>query len=287
MHNCTERSIHLKRRQQTIRKPVTYEGVGLHSGLPVRMTLLPAEADAGITFRRTDLPGAPEIPASSAYMAGTTRATTLAKDGAQVSTIEHVLSALYGMHIDNCTIEMDRPEPPVGDGSAATFIGMIREAGAVAQDAEAHVFELPHSLAAYEGDKFVAALPYDGLRITYTSMNPHPLLGTQVLDVTVTPESYEKEIGSARTIGFTWELEAMRKMGLGRGGTTENAVVYSETGCLSVPRWPDELVRHKILDILGDISLIGPLHAHIIAVMGSHKLNGALSEQILALKGQK
>ena len=277
----------MNRKQQTIGKPVSYEGVGLHSGLPVRMTLRPAPADAGIVFRRTDLSGVPEIPASPAYLAGTNRATTLAKDGAHVTTIEHVLAALYGMGIDNCVIEMDRQEPPVGDGSAATFIGMIHEAGIAPQEAEVHVFSLPTSVAAYEGEKFVAALPYDGLRITFTSMNPHPLLGTQVRDVTITAETFEKEIGSARTIGFTWELEALRKMGLGLGGTTENAVVYSEEGCLSVPRWPDELVRHKILDILGDISLIGPLYAHIIAVMGSHKLNGELSEQILSLKKQQ
>ncbi len=274
----------MKRKQQTLGSTVSYEGVGLHSGLPVKMTLSPAAADTGIVFRRRDLPGAPEIPATPTNLSGTNRATTLSANGAQVTTIEHVLAALYGMHIDNCLIEMDRPEPPVGDGSGAVFIGLIRQAGIVEQDAEAHIFELPHSVAAYDGQKFVAALPYDGLRVTFTSINPHPLLGTQVLDVTLTPETFEKEIGSARTIGFTWELEALRKMGLGRGGTTENAVVYSEDGCLSVPRWPDELVRHKILDILGDISLIGPLHAHIIAVLGSHKLNGELSEQILALK---
>ncbi len=281
---CSERSLILNRKQQTIARAVTFEGVGLHSGLPVKMTLCPAAADSGIIFRRTDLPGAPEVPADPAFITDTHRATTLQKGAAKVFTVEHVLSALYGMHIDNCLIEMNSPEPPVGDGSAKTFIGLIREAGITGQDAEAHVLTLPHSFAAYEGEKFIAALPYEGLRITFTSINPHPLLGTQMLDVTIDPASYEKEIGSARTIGFTWELEAMRKMGLGKGGTTENAVVYSETGCLSVPRWPDELVRHKILDILGDISLIGPLHAHIIAVMGSHKLNGELSEQLLALK---
>ena len=112
------------------------------------------------------------------------------------------------------------------------------------------------------------------------------MLGTQILDITINPDSYDKEIASARTIGFTKELEAMRKMGLGKGGTTENAVVYSETECLSIPRFDDELVRHKILDILGDISLVGPLHAHIIAVLGSHKLNAALSERLQKLKTQ-
>lgn len=284
---CSERSLILNRKQQTIARAVTFEGVGLHSGLPVKMTLCPAAADSGIIFRRTDLPGAPEVPADPAFITDTHRATTLQKGAARVFTVEHVLSALYGMHIDNCLIEISSPEPPVGDGSAKTFIGLIRQAGITTEDADTHILTLPHSFAVYEEKKFIAALPYEGLRITFTSINPHPLLGTQMLDVTIDPESYEKEIGSARTIGFTWELEAMRKMGLGKGGTTENAVVYSETGCLSVPRWPDELVRHKILDILGDISLIGPLHAHIIAVMGSHKLNGELSEQLLALKKEQ
>ena len=274
----------MKRKQHTLARSVSLEGIGLHSGLPVKMTLHPAPCGSGLVFRRADLPGAPEIPASSAYLAGTTRATMLSLGDARVTTIEHVLSGLYSMHVDNCVIEMDQEEPPVGDGSAAEFIAMVRQAGTVEQDEEARIFSLSHSVAAYEGEKFVAALPYDGLRITYTSMNPHPLLGTQVLDVTITPEPYEKEIAAARTIGFTWELEALRKMGLARGGTTENAVVYSEKECLSVPRWPDELVRHKVLDILGDISLIGPIHAHIIAVMGSHKLNGMVSSQILALK---
>jgi len=274
----------LARKQTTLAKPVSYKGNGLHSGLPVNMTLLPAEEDSGIRFRRTDLPEAPDIPANPAYITNTLRATTLENGAAKVFTVEHVLSALCGMRVTNATIEMDSPEPPVGDGSAKTFIDMIHDAGVVTQTAEISPLILPHSVTAYEGQKFIAALPYDGLRITYTSINPHPLLGTQVFDITLTPETYEKEIGSARTIGFTWELEAMRKMGLGKGGTLENAVVYSEDGCLSVPRWDNELVRHKILDIIGDLSLIGPMRAHIIAVMGSHKLNGELSAKLLEFK---
>lgn len=274
----------MDRKQHTIGRAVAYEGNGLHSGLPVKMTLLPAPENTGIRFRRTDLPGHPEIPADPSYITDTNRATTLRKGDAHVFTVEHVLSALCGMQIDNCVIEMDSPEPPVGDGSARTFIEMIREAGIVTQEASLAFLTLPHSIAAYEGNKFVAALPYDGFRITYTSINPHPLLGTQVFDITLDPESYEREIGAARTVGFTWELDAMRKMGLAKGGTLENAVVYSEDGCLSKTRWPDELVRHKILDIIGDLSLIGPLHAHIIAVMGSHKLNGEIAGQLLSFK---
>lgn len=274
----------MKRNQHTIGKDVTYKGLGLHSGMPVTMTMHPAAPGAGIIFKRSDLPGGPEVPAQSRYITNTLRATTLEKGEAKVFTVEHVLSALYALQIDNCVIEMDSPEPPVGDGSAKTFCDMVEEAGIETQDEMIPILTLDTSAAIYEDNKFITALPYDGLRITFTSINPHPLLGTQMRDVVIDHDSYMKEIAPARTIGFTWELEAMRKMGLGKGGTLENAVVYSETECLSQLRFPDELVRHKILDILGDISLVGPLHAHIIAVLGSHKLNAELSEKLQALK---
>lgn len=274
----------MKRNQHTIGKDVTYKGLGLHSGMPVTMTMHPAAPGTGIIFKRSDLPGGPEVPAQSRYITNTLRATTLEKGEAKVFTVEHVLSALYALQIDNCVIEMDSPEPPVGDGSAKTFCDMVEEAGVETQDEMIPILTLDTSAAVYEDNKFITALPYDGLRITFTSINPHPLLGTQMRDVVIDHDSYMKEIAPARTIGFTWELEAMRKMGLGKGGTLENAVVYSETECLSQLRFPDELVRHKILDILGDISLVGPLHAHIIAVLGSHKLNAELSEKLQALK---
>ena len=274
----------MKRNQHTIGKDVTYKGLGLHSGMPVTMTMHPAAPGAGIIFKRSDLPGGPEVPAQSRYITNTLRATTLEKGEAKGFTVEHVLSALYALQIDNCVIEMDSPEPPVGDGSAKTFCDMVQEAGIETQDEMIPILTLDTSAAVYEDNKFITALPYDGLRITFTSINPHPLLGTQMRDVVIDHDSYMKEIAPARTIGFTWELEAMRKMGLGKGGTLENAVVYSETECLSQLRFPDELVRHKILDILGDISLVGPLHAHIIAVLGSHKLNAELSEKLQALK---
>ena len=274
----------MKRNQHTIGKDVTYKGLGLHSGMPVTMTMHPAAPGTGIIFKRSDLPGGPEVPAQSRYITNTLRATTLEKGEAKVFTVEHVLSALYALQIDNCVIEMNSPEPPVGDGSAKTFCDMVEEAGVETQDEMIPILTLDTSAAVYEDNKFITALPYDGLRITFTSINPHPLLGTQMRDVVIDHDSYMKETAPARTIGFTWELEAMRKMGLGKGGTLENAVVYSETECLSQLRFPDELVRHKILDILGDISLVGPLHAHIIAVLGSHKLNAELSEKLQALK---
>ena len=271
----------MKRLQHSIKKTVVYKGNGLHSGIPVTLTMHPAAPGTGIIFRRIDLPNQPEVPAHINYVTNTLRATTLERNLAKVFTVEHILSGLYALQIDNCIIEMDSPEPPVGDGSSKVFVDLILEAGIETQKEEIEVFELPHSVSVYEEDKFIAALPYKGLRVTFTSVNPHPLLGTQVMDLEITSNSYIKEISSARTIGFTKEIETMRKMGLGLGGTLENAVVYSEKDCLSKPRWSDELVRHKVLDIIGDLSLIGrPLKGHIIAVKSSHKLNNLLAKCI-------
>ena len=293
----------MKRLQHSIKKTVVYKGNGLHSGIPVTLTMHPAAPGTGIIFRRIDLPNQPEVPAHINYVTNTLRATTLERNLAKVFTVEHILSGLYALQIDNCIIEMDSPEPPVGDGSSKVFVDLILEAGIETQKEEIEVFELPHSVSVYEEDKFIAALPYKGLRVTFTSVNPHPLLGTQVMDLEITSNSYIKEISSARTIGFTKEIETfslnkysaqklfieietMRKMGLGLGGTLENAVVYSEKDCLSKPRWSDELVRHKILDILGDVSLVGPFNAHIIAVLGSHKLNADLSAKLIQLRNE-
>ncbi|AOH39337.1 UDP-3-O-acyl-N-acetylglucosamine deacetylase [Dialister pneumosintes] len=276
----------MKRLQHSIKKTVVYKGNGLHSGIPVTLTMHPAAPGTGIIFRRIDLPNQPEVPAHINYVTNTLRATTLERNLAKVFTVEHILSGLYALQIDNCIIEMDSPEPPVGDGSSKVFVDLILEAGIETQKEEIEVFELPHSVSVYEEDKFIAALPYKGLRVTFTSVNPHPLLGTQVMDLEITSNSYIKEISSARTIGFTKEIETMHKMGLGLGGTLENAVVYSEKDCLSKPRWSDELVRHKILDILGDVSLVGPFNAHIIAVLGSHKLNADLSAKLIQLRNE-
>ena len=268
-------------KQRTIGKPVFYEGVGLHAGLPVHMTLRPADVDEGTCFVRTDLPGNPSVPANQSYVTNTMRATTLEKGEAKVFTVEHVLSALQGLKIDNCVVEMDSPEPPVGDGSSAVFVDMIKEAGVVEQDAPRNVYAVTKQRVVQEDDKFIAVLPYDGFRITFTSINPHPLLGVQFFDSEVTEQSYIDDICYARTIAFTEELEMMRKLGLGKGGTIENVVVYDKDTCLSQLRSDDELVRHKVLDIIGDLSLIGrPLKGHIIAVKSSHKLNNLLAKCI-------
>ena len=267
--------------QTTLAKSVSYSGIGLHAAEEVHMVLCPAPATTGIVFIRTDLPGRPSVKAHLSNVTNTMRATTLEDGEAKVFTVEHVLSALNGLQIDNCIIEMDSAEPPVADGSSLNFVELIEQAGVKELDEARRELVVRRQHLVQEDDKFIAIVPYDGFRITFTSINPHPLLGVQFFDAEITKESYVKEIAYARTIAFTEELEMMKKLGLGKGGTLENVVVYDKEECLSVPRVDDELVRHKVLDIIGDMAMIGrPLKGHIIAVKSSHKLNSLLTNKI-------
>ena len=245
------------------------------------MIMRPAPANTGIVFIRTDLPGQPSVQAHLSKVTNTMRATTLEDGEAKVFTVEHVLSALNGLQVDNCIVEMDSAEPPVADGSSLNFVELIQKAGiqSLKEPRQEIVIQKQHLIQ--EDDKFIAAIPYDGFRITFTSINPHPLLGVQFFDAEITPDEYIKEIAYARTIAFTEELEMIRKLGLGKGGNLENTIVYDKTTCLSKVRSADELVRHKVLDVIGDISLLGrPVRGHIIAVKSSHKLNNLLTHDI-------
>ena len=245
------------------------------------MVLRPAPADTGIVFVRTDLAGNPSVPAQLAYVTNTMRATTLEQGEAKVFTVEHLLSALQGMAVDNCIVEMDSVEPPVADGSSLTFVRLIEQAGIQKLDMPRRVLTVRRQHLVQEEDKFIAILPYDGFRITFTSINPHPLLGVQFSDTEITKDNYIRDIAFARTIAFTKELAMLKKLGLGKGGTLENTIVYDDTTCLSVLRSDDELVRHKVLDVIGDMALLGrSLKGHIIAVKSSHKLNNMLARQI-------
>lgn len=275
------------KKQVTLASEVSYSGAGLHSGKNVTITLKPGEPDMGVVFIRTDLPGQPEIHARAELVTSTLKATTLSENGAQVFTVEHLLGALFAMGVDNCRIEMDSPEPPVTDGSGLVFAQLVQQAGRRSQDAARIIRVINRTFSVYDGDKFIVLVPYDGTRVSFTSVNPHPLLGTQYYDLVLDEDTFLKEIAPARTIGFMREVEQMRKMGLGLGGNLENALVYDDTKCLSVPRFPDELVRHKILDVLGDLSLIGPWQGHIIAVKSGHSYNSQLAKQIVAYKEGK
>jgi UDP-3-O-acyl N-acetylglucosamine deacetylase len=267
-------------KQQTLAKPVEYAGSGLHSGKKVTLRLLPAPVNTGIVFVRTDLAGRPEIRSNPANVSSTVKATTLSTDGAEVFTIEHLMAALSMTGIDNCLIEMDSPEPPVADGSAGVFARLILQAGRRQQEAARKVYAVDRAFAVHQDERYICILPYDGYRISFTSINPHPLLGTQYYDIELTEESFLQEIAPARTVAFMHEVEQLMKMGLGLGGNTENVVVFDSTVILSVPRFKDELIRHKILDVIGDLYLLGPIKGHVIAVMTGHAFNAELARQI-------
>ena len=267
--------------QTTLADSVSYSGIGLHAAQEVHMVMRPAPANTGIVFIRTDLPGQPSVRAHLSNVTNTMRATTLEDGEAKVFTVEHVLSALNGLQVDNCIVEMDSAEPPVADGSSLTFVKLIQKAGIQALHEQRQEIVIQKQHLIQEEDKFIAVIPYDGFRITFTSINPHPLLGVQFFDAEITPDTYVKDVAFARTIAFTEELEMIRKLGLGKGGNLENTIVYDKTTCLSKLRSADELVRHKVLDVIGDISLLGkPLKGHIIAVKSSHKLNNLLTHDI-------
>lgn len=270
--------------QQTLAAPVKYSGIGLHSGKEVTMQILPAAENTGVVFVRTDLPGCPEIKALAENVSSTIKATTISADGAEVFTVEHLMAALSMMGIDNCRIEMSSPEPPVTDGSAAVFCDLIKKAGRVEQQEKRKIYAVDKAFSVYEGDKYVTIQPYDGYRISFVSVNAHPALGTQYFDIELTEENFLQEIAAARTVGFMSEIKQLQQMGLGLGGSIENVVIFDNDKILSETRFDDELIRHKILDVIGDLYLLGHLRGHIIAVKSGHAFNSCLAKQIQAYR---
>jgi UDP-3-O-[3-hydroxymyristoyl] N-acetylglucosamine deacetylase len=259
-------------RQHTIRKPVSIEGIGLHSGKLARVTLAPAAADSGITF--VSRPTGQRIPARVESVVNSHYATTVGVDGARVQTVEHLLAAVAGLDIDNLAVEVDGPEIPALDGSAKPFVALLALAGRVQQSARRRPLTLPYPLRVGGGGRWTHVVPADSLRITYTLDNDHPAIGTQVLSWAPTERSFVDEFAPARTYGFLRDLGLMRKNGLARGGSLDNAIVLGNRGALNGLRYRDEFVRHKILDLLGDLALLGrPLRAHVIARNGGHALN--------------
>ncbi|HSR49741.1 MAG TPA: UDP-3-O-acyl-N-acetylglucosamine deacetylase [Acidobacteriota bacterium] len=267
--------------QRTIGKPVSAQGVGLHTGCEVSVTLRPAPPDTGLIFRRTDLQGF-EIEALRKHVSRVVLATTLMKRGVMLSTVEHLLSALYGQGIDNCYIDIDSLEVPIMDGSAQPFVELLQEAGSKAQDAERLYLQVEETLRLEEGDKFIEIRPFGGFRISYKIDFQHPCIGRQRFDMEIDPESYAREVAFARTFGFFQEVEQLLKSGLVRGGSLENAVVLSEEGIMNGQlRAEDEFVRHKVLDLIGDISLCGrPVVGHIVACKAGHALHTRLATEL-------
>ena len=266
--------------QTTLAKEIQYSGIGLHSGLEVHMRIKPAPAGTGVVFERTDIDGHPRVRASAQNVAATMRATTIEEDGVRFFTIEHLMSAISASGLDNCIVELDSEEPPVADGASLAFFDLIEKAGLKTLDEERSVISVDRVLRIDDGDRFIMIVPYDGLRVSFTSLNPHPLAGTQYTDVIVDAASYRKEIAPARTIAYEGEVEALRKAGLGLGGTLETVIVYNDERWLNTLRFPNELVRHKALDVIGDLRLAGVVRGHVIAVKSAHALNTALAKKI-------
>lgn len=265
-------------KQRTIDHAVKYTGIGLHSGREVNLELQPAEEGTGIVYYRVDVEGSPSIRAIAENVTSTIRATTIEENGVKVFTIEHLMSAFHAHGIDNCKVLIDSEEPPVADGSSLEFFKLMQSAGIKEQEAERQEIVIDKAYRVEDGDKMVVALPYDGFRISFTSINPHPLIGTQYFDVVVEGDNYEKEIAQARTIAYEKEIEMLRKMGLGLGGTIDNVIVYNDEGWMNPLHYPDELVRHKILDIVGDLRLAGICRGHFIAVKSGHALNSVMAK---------
>jgi UDP-3-O-[3-hydroxymyristoyl] N-acetylglucosamine deacetylase len=270
--------------QRTIRQKVRVEGIGIHSGKPTTLTFRPAQTNTGIYFVRTDLPGSPAISTRAEFVQATAMATTLGGTEFSVSTVEHCLSTLAAFRIDNLFIELDGPEIPIGDGSAFPFMEALLAAGLVEQDEPRKYAYITEPIFYSDGDKHAYVIPYNGLRVTCTIDFPHPSIGRQKLDIDINETSFSKNLSRARTFGFMKDVEAMRARGLALGGSLENAVVLNDEGILNPEglRFPDEFVRHKTLDALGDLVTLGmPLMGHLVLFKAGHDVMNRLVRKIL------
>ena len=270
--------------QHTLKQSVSFAGIGLHGGNRVSMNLLPAPPNTGLRFRRIDLDGSPEIEARVEHVVDTQRSTTLGKGPVKVHTVEHVLAALAGAGIDNAVIELDANEPPIADGSSREFVRLIKEAGRAAQADPLEVYRVAAPIEVNVGGSQMAVFPHSGFKITCTSSDKGGRF-TQFFTLEITPASWEKELSHARTFCFYEEIEFLIKNGLIKGGSLENAIVIRDDAVLTTEplRYPEEFVRHKMLDIVGDLALIGrPIHGHVIATRPSHHANTELAKAIFA-----
>jgi UDP-3-O-[3-hydroxymyristoyl] N-acetylglucosamine deacetylase/3-hydroxyacyl-[acyl-carrier-protein] dehydratase len=270
--------------QQTLNRAASFSGIGLHSGNRVNMTILPAPANSGVRFRRVDLEGKPEIEARVENVSETNRSTTLAKGNVKVHTVEHVLAALAGFGIDNAVIELDANEPPIADGSSREFCKIIQTAGIGPLAEKREVFTPTEPIEMQLGETMMTLFPDTGFKITCTSADKKGRF-TQFYSTEITPKTWDKELSHARTFCFFEEIEHLIKNNLIKGGSLENAVVIRDDAVLTTEplRYPEEFVRHKMLDIVGDLSLLGrPIRGHLIAVKPSHAANCEFVRQILA-----
>ena len=265
--------------QKTFKQGIECTGIGLHSGKKVTLRLLPALPDTGVIFRRLDKDGF-EIPAAASGVQRVDFATTIGVGDVQIKTVEHLLGAFYGMGVDNAIVELDASEVPIMDGSAAPFVYLIREAGLISQNRSRRYLRVVRPLEVQERDRWIKVLPSEDLRVTYTIAFDHPLIHQQTLTIPINEATFEDQIAPARTFGFMRDVEALRVRGLALGGSVDNAVVLGESKALNADlRFVNEFVRHKILDVLGDLSLSGFfLKGHVMVHKGGHRLHAEMAK---------
>jgi UDP-3-O-[3-hydroxymyristoyl] N-acetylglucosamine deacetylase len=274
-------------RQRTLKSLVSATGVGLHTGHKVRMTLRPAQPDTGIVFRRLDLPSAVEIPARADLVGETRLCSCLVSGTTKIYTVEHLMSALSGLGVDNVYVDLDGPEVPIMDGSAAPFALLIQQAGMEEQGAPKRFLRVKKRIEAKDGDKWAVLEPYEGFKLSFSIVYSHPVIEKSNTSLTVdfATTSYLKEVARARTYGFMHEVEDLRAVGLALGGGLENAVVLDDHRVLNAEglRFSDEFIRHKILDAIGDLYLLGrPFLAAFSAHKSGHALNNRLLHTLMA-----
>jgi len=274
-------------KQRTLKSKIKTTGVGLHTGARVELTLRPAHPETGIVFHRVDLPGSAAIPGEARNVGDTRLSSSLSKDGASVSTVEHLMSALAGLGIDNLHVDVAGPELPIMDGSAGPFVFLLQSAGIEEQNAPKHYLRVRAPVEMRDGDKWARFDPFAGFKLDFTIDFPHPVFGTESRHVVVdfAEHSYVKEVARARTFAFMQDVEAMREAGLALGGSLQNAIVLDETRVLNSEglRYDNEFVKHKVLDAIGDLYLLGrPLIGQYTAYKPGHALNNALARALLA-----
>jgi UDP-3-O-[3-hydroxymyristoyl] N-acetylglucosamine deacetylase len=272
--------------QHTVVTPVSVSGIGLHTGVKVTVRLCPSPANTGVLFRRTDLEGF-TIEAQSRNVARVSYATSLMKKGVLISTTEHLLSALAGLDVDNVLVEIDNLELPILDGSARPFVELINKAGIRRQRARRSFVKILRPVEVIDGMRRIVVYPAEVFHVTYRIVFPHPSIGAQSIEFASDSSNYAAEIAPARTFGFLEELEMLRKNGLIRGGSLENAVVLDRRGVINPEglRFTDEFCRHKLLDLIGDISLLGhPLIGHVVAERAGHAMHAQLVSRLLREK---
>ncbi|MCL2345127.1 MAG: UDP-3-O-acyl-N-acetylglucosamine deacetylase [Desulfobulbus sp.] len=273
-------------KQRTLKTVIRASGVGLHGGVKVNMALRPAAPNTGIAFRRTDLPQPVDIPAAAFLVGDTRMCSCLEKDGVKIGTIEHLMSAFAGLGIDNAWVDLDAPEVPILDGSAAPFVFLIQSAGIEEQNAAKKFIRVTRPVEVRDGDKWARFTPYDGYRLAFSIVFNHPAIdkSAQRAEIDFAEQSYTREVARARTFGFMQEVETLRENGLALGGGLENAIVLDEFRVLNQDglRYGDEFVKHKILDAIGDLYLVGhPLLAAYASHKGGHALNNLLARELL------